>query len=241
MDSKSYRLDRFIQKTKDIPVKRVRHLIAQRRVLVDGQLATSIHQQINQFTHVTLDGQCLKDEKPLYVMLNKPKGIVSATKDVQHKTVIDLLPSDLQDKLHIVGRLDFNSTGLILLTNDGRWSKAINNPATKLPKYYRVTVDKPLEPHLIDAFLKGFYFAYEQVTTQPAALAIIAPFVAEVTLTEGRYHQIKRMFGHFQIEVLTLHRFAVGNLHLDTTLKEGEHRVLSEEEASATLGDLATR
>ena len=237
MSSKSYRLDRFIQKTKDIPVKHVRHLIAQQRILIDGQQATSIHQRVGQFTRVVLDGQCLKGEKPLYVMLNKPKGIVSATKDSHHQTVIDLLPSHLQDKLHIVGRLDFNSTGLILLTNDGRWSKAVNCPTTKLPKYYRVTVDKALERHLIDAFLKGFYFAYEKVTTQPAKLKIISPFVAEVTLTEGRYHQIKRMFGHYQIEVLALHRFAVGRLQLDQEqLSEGAHRLLSEQEASAIFG-----
>ena len=227
MKTKTYRLDRFIRKHTSIALGAVRLLVAQQKIIVDGQPAQSIHQIIGEFTSVSLDGVSLQNNTARYIALHKPKGIVSATKDAKHSTVLDLLPQHERQGLHIVGRLDFNSTGLILLTNDGRWSKAINDEHKKVPKHYTVTVDKPITPDVIAAFHQGIYFSYENITTKPAGLKIISPFTAEVTLTEGRYHQIKRMFGHFQIEVLTLHRFAIGQLHLDDTLAQGQYQCIA--------------
>lgn len=227
MKTKTYRLDRFIRKHTNTAMSDVRLLVAQQKILVDGQPAQSIQQVIGEFTSVTLDGVSLQNNSPRYIALHKPKGIVSATKDAKHTTVLDLLPPHEQQGLHIVGRLDFNSTGLILLTNDGRWSKAINDENKKVPKYYNVTVDKPITPDVVAAFNTGIDFPYEGITTKPAGLKTISPLKAEVRLTEGRYHQIKRMFGHFQIEVLTLHRFAIGQFHLDETLTEGQYKTIA--------------
>lgn len=227
MKTKTYRLDRFIRKHTNTPMSSVRLLIAQQKILVDGQPAQSIQQSIGEFTTVTLNGINLQSNQPRYISLHKPKGIVSATKDTKHTTVLDLLPIHDQQGLHIVGRLDFNSTGLILLTNDGRWSKAINDENKKVPKFYTVTLDKPITPDVVVAFNTGIYFPYEDITTKPAGLNIISPFKAEVILTEGRYHQIKRMFGHFQIEVLTLHRFGIGQFRLDETLMEGQYKTIT--------------
>ncbi len=237
MKSKRARLDRFLSQHLGINKKDTRLLVAQGRVQLDHHTATSVQQLVDEYTHVSYDGRTLQNNTPCYIQLNKPKGVVSATKDPQHTTVVDLLPKNTPDNIHIVGRLDFNSTGLVLLTNDGRWSRQLMEPNNHIKKYYRVTLDKPVTPDVIAAFEQGIYFPFEQLTTRPATVTAIntsdlktGEHAAEVILQEGRYHQIKRMFGHFQITVLTLHRFAVGGLMLDVALGEGESRNLREEE-----------
>ncbi|MDZ7923455.1 MAG: 16S rRNA pseudouridine(516) synthase [Marinagarivorans sp.] len=235
MKTKTYRLDRFIQKYMGTALGAVRLMVAQKRILVDAEYATSVQQLIGEFTAVIVDGQTLQNNHPRYIVLHKPRGIVSATSDEMHTTVIDLLPQDISEGLHLVGRLDFNSTGLMLLTNDGQWSRGINDSVKKVPKYYRVTLDKPVDDAVVAAFNAGIYFAYEDITTQPAQLNIISPFEVEVILTEGRYHQIKRMFGHFQIEVLTLHRFKIGRFELEDDLPEGAYRLLTDTERRLVL------
>ena len=232
MQSKHARLDRFISEKVGINRRDVRLLLAQKRVLVDDDLATDVHQVIGEFSLIVFDGQVLQANKPRYVMMHKPPGVVSATKDNQHRTVIDLLDRPDRHHLHIVGRLDFNSSGLILLTNDGRWSRQLTTPENKITKLYRVTLEKRITEDYIQAFSAGMYFPFEDITTRPAELHIVSDYVAEVSLTEGRYHQIKRMFGRFRNPVLKLHRIAIGNLQLDLTLAPGESRELTEREVN---------
>lgn len=234
MKSNTSRLDRFINQHSNFSISDTRLLIAQKRIFVDGSVAHSIQQPITQFTHVVLDGNCLQDNKPVYIMLHKPQGVVSATKDLKHPTVLDLIQHDQKNELHIVGRLDFNTTGLVLLTNDGAWSRRISSPETKLAKTYEVTLSKPVSDQYIAAFREGIYFAYENITTQPACLEILSAYTARLTLTEGKYHQVKRMFGFFQNKVLTLHRVSVGNLSLDG-LKLGHNRLLTKAEIEGYL------
>ena len=186
-----------------------------------------------------MDGTTLQDNQPRYIMVNKPAGIVSATTDKQHKTIIDLIDLPDCDGLHIAGRLDFNSTGLLLLTNDGRWSRNLSLPESNVKKRYRVELENPVTDEYISAFAEGFYFEYEGITTQPAELTIIRERVAEISLTDGRYHQIKRMFGRFQNKVLSLHRYAIGHLQLDTELSPGQYRELSAEEITQISHPLA--
>lgn len=231
MKSKTSRLDRFISQNSDYSLSDVRLLLAQNRIILNGEAAHSIQQQVTEFTHVVLDGQVLNDNNPIYIMLNKPQGVVSATKDPKHTTVLDLFDHPQKHALHIVGRLDFNTTGLVLLTNDGAWSRAISLPATALAKVYEVTLSKPLSDEYITAFRKGVYFSYEGITTQPACLEILSEYTARLSLTEGKYHQVKRMFGYFQNEVLALHRVSVGHIAL-AGLALGRSRLLSESEAA---------
>jgi 16S rRNA pseudouridine516 synthase len=233
MQSTRTRLDRFMSQQLGIKRQAIRPIIAQGRILVDGSVACDVQQSIHQFSHVIFDQQVIQNHKPRYVMMHKPKGVVSATKDLKHKTVVDLLDKNERDKLHIAGRLDFNSSGLILLTNDGRWSRQLSSPANKIVKRYRVELEKPLDEHYISAFAKGMYFDYEDITTQPAQLKIISSHVGEVSLTEGRYHQIKRMFGRFQNKVLQLHRLSIGNLVLDPGLLPGQSRELQQREVAS--------
>lgn len=234
MSGKKQRLDRFISAKTGTPKSKVRLMLAQKRIYVDGQLATDINQPIDQFSHVALDGAVVQNNTRRYIMMNKPIGVVSATKDEQHKTVIDLLVEKNinTDELHIVGRLDLHSSGLLLLTNDGDWSRALMSPENKVAKVYEVTVEHPITDKCIQAFANGMYFSYEDITTKPAKLERISERVAKVTLEEGRYHQIKRMFGRFRNPVLALHRVSIGEIELDTDLAPGEYRALRKNEVN---------
>ena len=234
MQSRRARLDRFISSRKGISRRDVRQLLIQGRINIDGCTASEMHHPIGQFSRVTLDNEILQDEIARYVMLNKPTGVVSATRDAQHQTVVDLLHTEDKEGLHIVGRLDFNSTGLLLLTNDGEWSRRLTSPEHKVAKKYRVTVEKPITSDCVEAFAQGMYFSYEDIQTQPAHLHICSPFTAEVILTEGRYHQIKRMFGRFQNPVLSLHRTKIGCIDLDPLLAPGENRDLTDSEITCS-------
>lgn len=232
MKSTTGRLDRFISQNSGFKLADTRLLIAQKRIIVDGQMADSIRQKVTQFTEVILDGQCLQNNQPLYIMLNKPQGVVSATKDLQHTTVLDLIEHPQKSELHIVGRLDLMTTGLVLLSNDGAWSRKISLPETQLAKTYEVTLAQPLTPEYVAVFREGIYFAYENITTQPADLEILSAYNAKLTLTEGKYHQVKRMFGFFRNEVLALHRESVGPLTL-ARLELGQSRMLTLQELAA--------
>jgi 16S rRNA pseudouridine516 synthase len=230
MESKRARLDRFISSKTGMSRRDVRPILARGEITIDGNKATDINQLVDEFTHVTLNNKLIQSKRPRYIMMNKPTGVVSATKDNTHQTVVDLLKRKESTGLHIVGRLDFNTSGLLLLTNDGRWSRRLSSPESKIAKLYRVVLEKPMTTDYVKTFAKGMYFNYEGITTKPAKLEIIDEYTAKISLIEGRYHQIKRMFGRFQNRVVKLHRLAVGNLSLDQKLTSGEYRVLTEVE-----------
>lgn len=232
MQSKRGRLDRYLCTQLHTHRKAVRELLLLGRVRVDGLIVKDMDRQVDEFSHIQLDGQILQANTPVYLMLHKPIGVVSATKDTQHKTVIDLLDYEARDELHIAGRLDLNSSGLLLLTNDSRWSDALMSPTHKVDKVYRVTLANPLTEEYIAAFAEGMYFSFEDIMTQPAKLVILADHVAEVTLKEGKYHQIKRMFGRFRNPVVGLHRLSIGDIVLDEALASGESRMLTAAEVA---------
>ena len=235
--SKRMRIDRFMGLQLGINRRDVKLILAQKRITIDGVLAHDTQQVIDEFSHVAFDGQVLQANTPRYIMMNKPTGVVSATKDEQHQTVIDLLGSDEDLGLHIVGRLDLNSSGLLLLTNDSRWSRRLMAPEKEIAKIYKVTLENPLTDDYVPAFANGMYFEYEDITTRPAKLKIISEYVAEVSLVEGRYHQIKRMFGRFRNPVLALHRVSIGGLLLDPSLPPGASRPLRGDEVSNIFSD----
>lgn len=235
MRHRKFRLDRFISLKTGIPKSDIRLLLAQKRILLDGKIASEIHAPVDYFSEVCLDGNILQAHQPYYLMLNKPPGVLSATQDNQHSTVIDLLLSAgldtrIAEQLHIVGRLDLNSSGLLLLSNDSQWSKRLMAPQQKIDKVYEVVLQNPVTEECIQAFSEGIYFPYENSTTLPARLVRLADRQARVTLQEGKYHQIKRMFGRFQNTVLSLHRTSIGAIHLDPQLAPGQYRLLTEAE-----------
>jgi 16S rRNA pseudouridine516 synthase len=236
MQTKSYRIDRFISKQLGINRGDIRLMLAQGRVVINAEVIRDIKTIVNEFDRVALDGKLLQDKQAIYIMLHKPIGVVSATKDDIHPTVMGLLPEQWQGiNLHLVGRLDLNTSGLLLLTNDGRWSKRLMSPQEKVSKVYQVGLENPLNEEYISAFAAGMYFPFEDITTQPACLTITADKQAEVVLQEGKYHQIKRMFGRFRNPVVSLHRSQVGQLKLDETLAPGQSRLLTAEEVVKIL------
>ncbi|WP_133407653.1 pseudouridine synthase [Parashewanella tropica] len=235
MKSKRSRLDRYLAKELVQPKKVIRQILLQGRVKLDGEVCKDMDKLIDEFSHIKFDEQVLQSLQPVYIMLHKPVGVVSATKDLQHKTVLDLIDHPQKNELHIVGRLDLNTSGLLLLTNDSRWSNKLMQPENKIPKRYRVQLANPIHPDYIESFAKGFYFEYEQITTLPAQLEIIAEREAIVSIQEGKYHQVKRMFGRFRNPVVALHRLSVGGLSLDNSLEAGESRMLMPNEVFMAL------
>ena len=228
------RLDRFLSNLPRFNRKDVRLALAGRRVKVDGQVISDAHHDVREFSCVEFDDAILQAGKPArYFMLHKPQGCVSATVDPQHPTVIDLLDEPDKHDLHIAGRLDFNTTGLMLITNDGQWSRRLTLPQTKLPKIYYVETEQFIDDRYVEKFAAGFYFAFEDITTQPARLTLLGTHSARLEIVEGRYHQVKRMFGHFDNKVLRLHRESMASLSLDPGLEPGQSRALHPAEIAA--------
>ncbi len=225
------RLDRFLSNLPRFSRKDVRLALIAGRVHVDGLLVKNPLQEVREFSQVRIDEEVLQHGKPArYFMLHKPPGCVSATVDPQHPTVLDLLEEPDKDDLHIAGRLDFNTSGLMLITNDGQWSRRLTQPITKLAKVYDVETEDDIGAHYVEKFAEGFYFAFEDLTTQPAELTILGSHRARLSIVEGRYHQVKRMFGHFDNKVTRLHRESMGPLRLDPALAPGQYRALSADE-----------
>ena len=211
--------------------QQVRLLIAQGRMAINGQVVKDPRHDVSEFSRIAVDNEVLQVGRPArYYMLHKPMGCVSATQDPEHRTVLDLLDVPAQAGLHIAGRLDYNTTGLMLITDDGLWSRRLTQPTTRLRKRYYVETEQPIEPHYAEVFRQGLYFAYEDLVTLPAELEVLSRHSACLTLLEGRYHQVKRMFGYFQNKVLRLHRLSMGPLYLDEHLAPGEFRELTAEE-----------
>lgn len=225
------RVDRFLSNLPRFNRKQVRLLLVERRVTVDGVAVSDLHHEVREFSQVCVDDEVLQTGKSArYFMLHKPQGCVSATSDPQHPTVLDLLDEPDTHELHIAGRLDFNTTGLMLITNDGQWSRRLTQPQTKLPKVYLVETEQEIGPEYAVTFKAGLYFAFEDLTTQPAELELLGPTTARLGIVEGRYHQVKRMFGHFNNKVIGLHRERMGPLVLDAALAPGEYRALTDDE-----------
>lgn len=222
------KLDRFLAKQSHLGRTAAQHLIAARRVRVDGIVITSGQHEIDRFNRIELGDSLIQpSERALYLMMHKPVGILSATTDPEHRTVIDLIDDPDKHTLHLAGRLDRGTSGLILLTNDGRWSKRLTEPDAKVPKVYLVETQEPIVSEAVDAFARGFYFHTEDLTTRPAELIILEERRARLTLHEGRYHQVKRMFHRVQNRVVSLHRESIGPIVLPEDLEPGQWRELT--------------
>lgn len=206
-------------------------MIASGRVSVSGRICVDPRAEISRFMSVTVDGVLLQHgEKAHYLMLHKPAGYLSATSDPVHPTVMELVDPAMRPNLHIGGRLDRASTGLLILTNDGLWSRRLTEPAIRIPKVYRVTTAAPISDDSRSRFAEGIHFRYENLTTSPAGLEQLAACEARVIIYEGRYHQVKRMFHAVGNRVVSLHRESMGEIRLDENLSPGNWRVLTEEE-----------
>ena len=228
------RLDKIISATGKKSRREVREMVRQGRVLVDGKPAPAADMKVDPQTAVILlDGEPLGYEKFTYVMLHKPAGVLTATEDRRQETVLDLLAPELRRRaLSPVGRLDKDTEGLLLLTNDGQLAHRLLSPKSHVDKVYYARVDGALEPGDIAAFAAGMTLG-DGLECLPAGLEILSPTEALVTLREGKFHQVKRMLAARGKPVLYLKRLSMGRLRLDPALAPGAWRMLTEEERSA--------
>lgn len=221
------RLDQFLAASTGLSRKEARGAINRGRVHVDGVPCQTASKKIHDTSEVTLDGRPCALPGEQYLMLNKPTGVVSATRDSDHPTALDLLPGKLTRNLHIAGRLDIDTTGLLLLTSDGQWSHRITSPRVDCPKTYLVTLDSPITDTAIQALEQGLLLRNDPVPTRPAQVVVLEDKLIELTISEGRYHQVKRMMAATGNHVLALHRQRIGSITLDPALQPGEYRPLT--------------
>ena len=211
-----------------------RSLIRAGRVLVDGAVARSPEAKYPDEASVTVDGAPLDCRRTRYLMLHKPAGLLSATEDRDQQTVLDLLPPELRRLgLFPVGRLDKDTTGLLLLSNDGDFAHRVTAPRSRVPKRYLAVVDGALDETDAAALEAGITLG-DGTRCLPARLERTErPDTGYVTVYEGRYHQVKRMLAALGKPVLRLHRLRIGALDLDPALAPGQYRELTEAERNA--------
>ncbi len=227
------RLDKYLSQATGLPRSLVKRQIKCKNVEVNGQICQDHGYKVLAGDQVLLEGRDVHPPGPRYLMLNKPQGTVCATEDTEHPTVIDLLDLENIRDLHPAGRLDIDTTGLVLITNDGQWSHRVTSPRHRCDKVYLVTTADPIPASYVDEFAAGITLRNEDKPTQPAQLDILSETQARVTLHEGRYHQVKRMFAAMGNKVIALHREQIGSIVLDEDLEPGEFRFLTEDEANA--------
>ena len=229
---KKTRLDKYVAQALEIPRSASREMIAKGRVTVNGQVCKKADTQLEPGADVCAGGRPLHHEAFVYLMLNKPEGVVSAAEDKRDTTVVDLVRDAYPRRaLFPAGRLDKTSTGFVLLTDDGAFAHDILAPRRHVSKTYRVVLDAPATPAMAEGFAKGVTLADGQ-TMEPAELYPDEqdPCRCTVVLHQGVYHQIKRMFGVYDVGVNGLHRTAIGGLALDAALAPGQWRALTAEE-----------
>lgn len=227
------RLDKYLANMGCGSRSQVKEMIKKGVVLRNGQAITKPEAKINtEEDEIIADGKKLTYKKYEYYMLNKPAGYVSAVTDEHFPTVFDLMRKISKRKLFPVGRLDKDTEGLLLLTDDGELAHRLLAQGKHVDKVYLARIDKEVTPEDIEAFAKGLDIG-EKRKTMPAKLEIIRssqPAEVRITIQEGKFHQIKRMFHAVDKEVLYLKRISMGTLLLDDTLKKGECRQLTEME-----------
>jgi 16S rRNA pseudouridine516 synthase len=227
------RLDQFVANSTALTRKDARQAIKAGRVHLDGTPCKSPGTKIDTGAGITLDGQRCTLPGERYLMLNKPAGVVSATRDSDHPTALDLLPPELRPNLHIAGRLDADTTGLLLLTTDGHWSHRITSPRVNCPKTYRVSLHSPLSEQAIRDLEQGLILRNDPIPTKPARVQQITPCEINLTISEGRYHQVKRMLAATGNHVEALHRVRIGDIVLDSGLGPGHYRALTADETDS--------
>jgi 16S rRNA pseudouridine516 synthase len=232
------RLDRYMADMSIGTRKEIGMMIRKGRVTVNGTTAKDAAMQVSPDTPVFVDGTPIPYEEWTYLIMNKPCGVISATEDPRQKTVLDLLPKIRRKDLFPVGRLDIDTTGLLLITNDGALSHRLLSPKRHVDKTYEVMLEKPVGSGDPAAFAAGLVIPKDAdgdgFTALPAKLVEgDSPKHVFVTIREGKYHQVKRMFAARGNKVLSLKRLTMGSLSLDPELHEGEVRRLTDAEVQA--------
>lgn len=228
------RLDKFIAENTGLTRSQAGKILKSGVVTVNGKVEKSGACKISPEDQICYEGEPLAwlDEGQ-YFMLYKPQGYVCSHDDGDYPTVFQFFDYPLMSKLHCAGRLDVDTTGLVLLTDDGQWSHRITSPKHHCEKTYLVTLADPVEDFYAEKLAEGILLRGEREPTLPATLEILDDYNVNLTISEGRYHQVKRMFAALGNKVVALHRWRIGDVVLDENLNEGEFRPLTEDEVKS--------
>jgi 16S rRNA pseudouridine516 synthase len=227
------RLDKYICQSTTMTRSQAKKVIAQGRISNAENVIRSTAYKVSENEAISFDGKLINVRSTRYIMLNKPKDYICSTVDEQLPSIINLIEVDKAEQLFIAGRLDADTTGLALITDDGQWSHKITSPRKKCNKRYRVQLAEPIEDSAIALFNEGIQLKSENTPCLPAKLEILSSNEVLLTISEGKYHQVKRMFAALGNLVTELHREQIGEIELDTTLQLGEWRYLSEQEVNS--------
>jgi len=222
------RLDKFVCKSTELTRAEAVQRINFGDVCVNGNAVTNEAIQVHENNTVVLDGLRLKAREFRYFLMHKPANTICSNVDEFYPSLFNYLDVDKVSELHVVGRLDADTTGLVLITDDGRWSFNITVPSKGCRKVYRVGLAHEIADDVASKFKNGLKLQGEQKITLPATLEIIAPKEVLLTITEGKFHQVKRMLAAVGNRVVSLHREAIGNVSLDVDV--GQWRYLTRNE-----------
>ena len=227
------RLDKYLSETAQCTRSEAKTLLAKGKVTVNGAVCKKGDVQVKEDDAVAVEGRALRYQRFVYLMLNKPEGVVSASTDKRDTTVVDLVGDAYpRRELFPAGRLDKTSTGFVLLTDDGGFAHDILAPKRHVSKTYTVEIDTPLTDEMVEGFAAGVTLADGTALSPVSA----DKCTVRVLLKQGVYHQIKRMFGVYGAGVNKLHRDAIGGLALDPALAPGQWRELSDAEVAKITG-----
>lgn len=231
------RLDKILSTQLNISRTDAKALLKKGRVSINGTVIKTADTKCADSDIVTVDGEQIAYSKFVYIMMNKPQGVISASDGKGEKTVVDLLPDDMKRRgLFPAGRLDKDTTGFVLLTDDGEFAHSILSPSKHIDKTYVAHLDKPITAELVEDFRGGMTLNGEKLLEAEVTPIDGDLTVCKVVLRQGLYHQVKRMFKKHGITVTALDRVKMGNLLLDSSLKAGESRYLTAEELDLICG-----
>jgi len=225
------RLDKFVCKSTELTKSQAIEYIKLGEIYVNGKVITNEATQVHESNKVAWNEQTLKARGFRYILMHKPANTICSNVDEVYPSVFNYLPVEKLSELHIAGRLDADTTGLILITDDGRWSFSITRPSRNCPKVYRVHLSKELTDDAAITFKKGVQLQGEQQLTRPATLQKIGSREALLNITEGKFHQVKRMFAAIGNRVVSLHREKIGDVQLDVAV--GQWRYLTNDEVQS--------
>tara|TARA_B110000438_G_scaffold293477_1_gene333404 strand:- start:10611 stop:11300 length:690 start_codon:yes stop_codon:yes gene_type:complete len=226
------RLDKFICKSTELTRTEAKKLLKMSKVTVNDVVIKDPATQVHENNDVCIEGQSLTARSFRYIILHKPLDTICSNVDEIYPSLLHLIDVDRAFDMHIAGRLDADTTGLVLITDDGRWSHNIISPKKQCEKVYRVWLRSPLKEDTADKFTVGVQLQGENDLTRPAKLEQVEEREVLLTITEGKYHQVKRMFAAVGNKVVGLHREQIGPVKL-ADLPLGEWRYLTPEEVSA--------
>ncbi|WDE05609.1 pseudouridine synthase [Thalassomonas viridans] len=227
------RLDKFLCKSTELSREQAREHILDGDVRVNGYVQTDPAKQVHENNEILFKGARLAARASRYIMMNKPRGTICSNVDDHYPSLFGLLNFSRVDDLHLAGRLDVNTTGLVFITDDGRWSQQIISPKSQCYKTYKVGLKKAVGEDAVRAFAQGIQLQGEKGLTLPAKLQLLTGRQVLLSIVEGKFHQVKRMFAALGNRVVTLHRQQIGDVVLDPRLQPGQWRELTPEEVAS--------